>query len=377
MLCNVSKADQIKNVLLTVGYGKTVLFLIAILFFLAFLAFKGIKNDDNVRIRYPYMAIFLTMCALFLIVTNYASHQTPAQSFESEIIMGNDSDSLSINDQSRLSYLGEKFMVVKRSNQDTPSVWDIDNLNLEDNRDFWKTNEVQAIWDTSIQKYDGWTIIHCELYFPRNGIDPLGSKHEHDYEFVEFYFYMNETTPRYVVFPTYTKITEHPRELLTWEAMPRVGVSYALRLDPQTNAFHQEYWRIPEPSKNMRPILISPEPNELFQYLSEIERWQVLISTGLFVITFAYCFSVGNWKNRHLLLMFIFLLVAAYPLLTLQYDYVGNPSFRVWQNGEHYDDSYWYYSQSGRAYIDGYGGLPHERDRWTKPEYSDELGIQV
>lgn len=377
MFFNVPSAKDVANVLFKISYGKTVVFIISFLLFLAFISFKGIKDENNIRTRHPFIGIFFTVFAMFLIVLNYTVPQEPYVPYESSIILGNTSKSLSQNNVDRLEYLGDNLVLVKRSAQDTPSLWDIDNKDVEDNRDHWKTEAIEPIWDTSIQVYGDWTIIHCELYYPRNGIDPVGAKHEHDYEFIEFYYYKNETEPRYVVFPTYVKITEHPRVLLHWEDMPELGGRYGLRLDPQTNAFHEDYDKFPDPSKNFRPTLVSPEASETFEYLSEVERLQFQGAMFAFVGIFIYCFVKAGFKNKYLFLMFICIVIALYPIFTLQYDYIANPSFRVWENGEHYDDSYWYESQSGRDYISDYGGLPHDRERWTKPAYSEEIGIVI
>lgn len=364
-------AKDIFNVLFKISYGKTVVFLIAALFFIAFLL---------IREKRFYYGLTIVIGTIFLIAANYTQTQEPYFDYDSEIVMGNSSRELSDENYERFEYISDHFIIVKRSNQDTPSRWDIDDKNIDNNRNYWQTHAVKPYWDVSVivSNDSEWTVFHVELYYPRNGIDPLGSKHEHDWEFFELYYYMNETVPTYIAFPTYTDITEHPRVIAKWEELTQIGELYAIRLDPQTNAFHEDWDKIPtSPSHNFRPTMISPEPSETFEYLSQYEKLQVYCSVFAFILIFAYAYVTDNFRPRYYFILFVCIIFATYHLLTLQYDYVGNPSFRVWTNGEHFDDSPWYESQSGRDYINDYGGLPHDRDRWTRPAFDEEIGLKI
>ena len=40
------------------------------------------------------------------------------------------------------------------------------NLDLDNNRNFWRTEKVNPYWDVHINSSGDWTWVHCELYYP-------------------------------------------------------------------------------------------------------------------------------------------------------------------------------------------------------------------
>lgn len=393
--------NEISNTLFTITYGKTVLFVIAFLFILAFLFFTPItKRKKNLKTRkseivyktnsitkkkqkvtysHLFLGVLCVTCALILLFYNYNTPQVPYSGFDIEIISGNPSINISQENHDRLSFISQSLVLVKQSNQDTPSRFDIDNDYLDDNRNYWQTEAVKPYWDVSINSdNETWTWYDVELYFPRNGASPIGEKHSHDFEQFYLYYKLNDTIPSYIAFPTFTGLTEHPKELLKWNEVPKTGDKFYLRLDPSTNAFSSDYDVYPIPNTDNYAVrLISPEFKNITDYLSDLEKTIVYSSFFACGAIFLYMSIANKFRHKYFLLLFLFFLAGIYPLLSLQYDYVSNASFRVWQNGDKPDTSLWLDSSEGRAYIDGYGGLPFDRDRWTIPPFSTELGIEI
>jgi hypothetical protein len=336
------------------------------------------KKKTKVTKSYPIWGTIALVSALIIFAYNYTIPREPSFTHTPSIIMGNSSKNISNEDTIRLQYLQNNFVIVKLSTADVPSRWDIDNLDIDDNRDYWQVEAVEPFWDCHIIKSNNsWTIIHIELYFSRNGANPVGEKHSHDFEELNFYFRSNDTVPSYVSFPTYKGLTEHPHELLDWYDMPKSGDKYALRLDSSTNAFSENYDVFPKINQNVRPVLISPETSELSSYLSDLETTIVIVSFSLMCLIFLYMVLADKFRHKYYLLILILFLMTIYPIITLQYDFVQGASFRVWTDGEHPDTLVWYESTEGRAYIEGYNDLPYYRKRWTTPTFADELGIEV
>lgn len=343
-----------------------------------------IKFDKKIKVDSPFgplyyiiqenhkiISIFLLILASLLFAVNYMIPQSPSFDHESQIILGNSSKNISIENIERLQTIAKDFIIAKRSQQSTPSRWDIDNNDLSDNEQYWKTHSVQPFFDCHISSNITWTVIHIELYYPNNGIGPIGTKHTHDYEFIEFYFFQNETTPRFVAFPTYTELLHHPRELVAWSEMPKLQDKKCLVLDPQTNAFAERYDKFPNPSKNLYLTSSAPQLSDSYEYLSDFEKIQFWSSICTAIFLFLYMFTTHRFSHVLIILLLFSILSAIYPYLSLQYDFVGDFSFRVWQDGEHYEDSFWYVDHESREYANTYR-LPHDRDRWTQPAY--ELG---
>jgi hypothetical protein len=271
----------------------------------------------------------------------------------------------------RLKYLSDNFVCVKLSSQDTPSRFDIDNGDIDDNRDYWKTHAIEPFWDCYIgTDNEHWTFIHTEFYFPRNGQNPIGEKHSHDFEEINFFYMDNETVPRFVSFPTFTGFTDHPHIILEWYNVPQSGDKYLLRLDSSTNAFAENYDVFPDPNQNYKPTLVSANFTDLTDYLSTLETTIIYSSLIGIGIIFVYITSQNKFRHKYFLLLFLLSLFVLYPILTLQYDFVQGASFRVWQNNEKPNTEMWYSSTEGQSYISEYGGLPFDRDRWTEPSFA-------
>ena len=161
--------------------------------------------------------------------------------------------------------------------------------------------------------------------------------------------------------------------MLKWSEVPTESGFKTLALDSSTNSFAENYDKFP--SRNFRPILVAPSLNESFDYMTKFEKIQFFSFILLFFVVLGYSLFSENFDHKYLLLMSLFLLLALYPLITLQYDFVGNPSFRVYQDGDYPNYDTWYNSEDGMSYINGYNGLPYTRDRWTEPYFKSEIGI--
>lgn len=391
--------SQVYDTLFTVTAGKTVLFVIGFLIFLSFLFFTPItkrqrnpqtgkmeivkiqdprtKKWKNDTYSYPELGLVTLIIAIFIFGYNYATPQPPAYNYKAEIVTGNSSRNVSDLNYDRLMYISNSLHLVKLSTQDTPSRFDIDDQILDNNREYWQRETVRPYWDCSINTDGTWTWIDIELYFARNGANPIGEKHSHDFEQFYLYYFENETTPRYIAFPTFTGLTEHPKVLLKWSEVPHEGSDYYLRLDPSTNAFHERYDLYPDPNKNLQPTFVSADFRDITEYISDLERiviYSSMITAGFVLL---YMMSANKFRHKYFLLLFLLGLAIVYPLITLQYDFVGNPSFRVWEDGEKPDTSIWYESSEGLDYITEYGGTSFDRDRWTIPPYRYELGIDA
>jgi hypothetical protein len=328
---------------------------------------------------YPIFGIFFIMLSLILFGSTYLQPRSPDFTYDSEIILGNESNNLSSLNYDRLNYFTTHFLFCKRTVQDTPSRWDIDDTDVGNNRNYFREHDIIPSWDAHLYTYQNntnWTILHIELYFSNNGIGALSEKHTHDYEFLEVYFYKNETQPRYLAFPT-TEGISHPRKLLEWEDAPLISRTdkVCLLLDADTNSVmgYEDYGNFPQPNDNYKPTLTKSVGSNTFESLTHFQKTITYISYGLVIILGMYMIGESNFKRRYFILLFILLLIGSYNIITLQYDFIGNPSLRVWQDGEHFDGSAWYESESGRAYIEDYGGLPYNRDRWATPEFESQL----
>lgn len=387
---------QVFHTLFTFSGGKLILFLITFIFFIAFLCFVPIKKRrkdpttgkykviktynvftgrfEEETVRYPYVGFFCIIIASFIFAINYLTPQSPSYSYSPEIISGNKSMNISDIDIDRLELLSKKWVICKRSTQDTPSRFDIDDNNIDNNRLFWKTHKVVPYLDCHINTTGDWTVISVELYFPRNGASPIGEKHSHDFENIQFIYHLNNTIPSYVVFPTFEGFTKHPKVVLTWSQMPTFGDSKILVLDPDTNAFagHEKYGTFPNPSRNIRPVLIAPRLSESMNYLSDYQIFQFYVSFTAFFVFIGYGIIFNKLKHRYYLILGLLCLSGLYHIITLQFDFIGNFSFRVFMSGQAPDVSMWDTSSEGQDYISGYG-LPYNKDRWTQPSFKSVI----
>lgn len=329
-----------------------------------------------VKKRKPILSIICFSVSIFLFGVNYLIPQSPSFSHDSIIISGNSSHEISDLNQDRLESISNHLIIVKKSVQMTPSKFDIDDSNVDNNLNYWKTNDVIPFFDVHINSSLAWTWYNFEMYFPNNGIGPISTKHEHDFESFQIFFYQNETTPTYIVFPTFKGLVRHPKVLLKWSEMPKLDDYHvALLLDSETNAFSENYDHIPKSSSNFEPSFIAPKLSDSWDYFSLFDKIQFVISLILIFVFIGL--SLKSKFNHHVyfLLILFLCLSALFPLMTLSFDYIGNISFRVFENGEQPDTSTWSNSYSGQIYIEGYGGLPYDKTRWTQPYFSDQIGI--
>jgi hypothetical protein len=374
----VVTAQEIRDAIF--GYSEAKYYLgayfavIAVVVLVVMLLIKNEQEETNVK---RYIAIFAFIGLIGFIYWFFFRVGPTATYFEPEPIwLGNESENITQKDYDRLYYIQDHFVIVKRSFLDTPSLYDYADDGradyLDRSADYWKSNNIEPQFDVHVYDYNGYRIYRVLLFFPTQ----RNTKHALDFEYYELYYEIaNENNtetlaPDYISFPTYRELTQHPRVLLTWNEMPVLeGDTKALALDVDTNAFASNYWKFPKYNSN-QPGFNAPAPDEMLDYMTQTEQWMFGIGVSGFILLFLYN-RVYPRKRRFTVFysMLIFILIALFPVLSLQYDYVSNPTFRVWTESTPQNDPF-YNSQTGNEYYTIYG-VPWERSSWDRPDWTD------
>lgn len=355
--------------------AKTIVFGIVLLVIATIFLFWQIRKSS----KYRYIKIIaLLLCIIFTVGLagyNFLRASPPPTNFTpKEMWLGNESENITSKNYDRLEYLQKNFVIVKRTWIDTPSRFDYSDDGsqdyLDDAADFYKTHEVQPQWDVHVYTYGECTIFRIVLFYANQ----RNTKHDLDFEYVEFYYRNSDENntdyevPDYISFPTYAKIVEHPRVFLTWHETPTLHNNIkALTLDPDTNSFAEKYWLFPKYKDNYRLTWITPESDEYLEYLTQTE--QIQVSFGFISGTFLFVYLIAYRTKRFYTLLYLMIICFAigfYPLLTLQFDFVVKPTFRIWVNSHPEDDAF-YQSASGREYISRYN-TSWLRSSWNTPD---------
>jgi hypothetical protein len=369
---NLPSAQDVIEAIFGYGHAKAVLFAIILLVIAAVMLLYQQRVE---RVTWKVIvSIMATMFAVALAYYNFAHRSDPAYVEPKEIWMGDSSENVSDKDIERLEYLQDNFVIAKRSYLDTPSRYDYSDDGSTDYLDragqFYKSNEIAPEWDVHIYRYENMVIFRVVLFYANQ----RNVKHDLDFEYIEFYYRIEkENSTRYMVpdyasFPTYARLIEHPRIFLTWDQMPGLhGDIKCLALDPDTNSFAQKYDKFPKYNENFRPTWVSPEFGDTYDYLTETERIQFFIGMGFGILGFLnIIFRRPDRLYVWTYFIIVMFAIGLFPLISLQFDFVVNPTFRVWVD-EKPDDTPFYQSVVGNIYIEHYDN-PWNRGSWDAPD---------